>query len=330
MPESIDVLLAGGNVDGCALLTQRDLTPVPELLCRGETRTGATPASALRFSQAALENTPVGPSIPIEHRTFNGRGTIEYDQQSLMVEATTPPPAVVEAYMRATDMLFAENALRADAEAWTSLPADRTPYSVLAELDAVRGLVPAVQPANDWVGWDPPASQPPIRFMPELLNPQPAWPVAAFSEALQKARPHRSTPSFPGLPDAPDLVKYLIPMCEEGFPTGSRTVCTPPVMDTDIDYVVLPKNFSLFLKAANTYGYSRKTWHDGCDKEKYVSLYNGDINLIVIRYRDRFNRFRLATKVACRLNILDRDDRHYLFNSIIDGLNPGGAQEIDI
>jgi hypothetical protein len=65
------------------------------------------------------------------------------------------------------------------------------------------------------------------------------------------------------------------------FPTGSRYVCNPPIMGTDIDFIVYNEHdLEAFLTKE---GYSRSTLKEYlyCEKFNFLTVRKGRVNLIV-------------------------------------------------
>lgn len=152
---------------------------------------------------------------------------------------------------------------------------------------------------------------------------------------LQSVATH--TPSIkPSLPVSlyynPETLraKPLIPVeafafVEKAFLTGSREICSPPVMDTDIDVMVkvrskrfataLRKNgWEVFDKRGDKYAKSQNpNDHDNW----FVSCRNGPVNIIYTESWPFFNKFHAAHRVAKRLNLTDKRDRIALFQAVL-------------
>ena len=107
-------------------------------------------------------------------------------------------------------------------------------------------------------------------------------------------------------------------------PTGSRRICNPPPEGSDMDWIVLAESESL-------YGWlTQRGWEveggyavsgTACEGD-FRSFRKEEINLIVTSKRDFYNAFSLATKVARRLNLLEKKDRVVLFQAILYGNEP--------
>lgn len=111
-------------------------------------------------------------------------------------------------------------------------------------------------------------------------------------------------------------VKYY----SEYFRTGSSVICTPPVLTTDLDVMMLtksPDRLFTFLEENN--------WETNFndypieDMGLFRSFKRGVYNLLVTESTDYYSKFEEATKVATKLNLVNKKDRIYLFNYIIDG-----------
>lgn len=111
-------------------------------------------------------------------------------------------------------------------------------------------------------------------------------------------------------------------------PTGSRWVCTPPVMDTDIDIVVWVKNIPIYAQTLLDNG-----WSITIDDETYgaaqteiapfITARKGEYNLIVYAVEEGFRAFCAATYLAKQRNISDKDARVALFKSFLKVIDYG-------
>ena len=105
------------------------------------------------------------------------------------------------------------------------------------------------------------------------------------------------------------------------WPTGSNYICSPPVEDTDIDYVVFVKGT---LQSAKAYLHN-EGWNL-CGKEydegstEWFAMRKGKDNYIVMNDQERFSKWVNATELAKKLNLTNKDHRILLFNTIIDGM----------
>uniref|UniRef100_A0A6C0JWT4 Nucleotidyltransferase n=1 Tax=viral metagenome TaxID=1070528 RepID=A0A6C0JWT4_9ZZZZ len=107
------------------------------------------------------------------------------------------------------------------------------------------------------------------------------------------------------------------------YQTGSSVICDPPVLDTDIDYIICTPSFSAFDKFVVDAGFR----YTSNDEEGYVLQNNGffcyrrdNLNLIVTESNDWYLKWVAATKLAKKLNLLQKKDRIILFQYILYGV----------
>lgn len=116
---------------------------------------------------------------------------------------------------------------------------------------------------------------------------------------------------------APSLLSFALAR----VPVGSRVTCNPPPTDTDEDYLVLVDNLdlSMALKAMQEEGWEMGTEFSVDHQPEFYSLGKGNVNVILTDSQHWFDRFLLATRVATKLNLLNKDDRITLFQAILYG-----------
>jgi len=104
------------------------------------------------------------------------------------------------------------------------------------------------------------------------------------------------------------------------FLTGSSVICNPPVTDTDIDYMFFTNDYEnlytwLFNNGWKTNEFDYETNQEvnwtSFRKDKYNVLITNDIN--------HYDLFETATKLATKLNLLDKSQRITLFSYITQG-----------
>lgn len=97
--------------------------------------------------------------------------------------------------------------------------------------------------------------------------------------------------------------------------TGSRIICNPPIMDTDIDIVVWDRSGTNF----EAYGFDY-TSGDGEYLDTGFDTYRqGEVNLIVVSDGSMFKAWRVATESAKALNLKSKDDRIRHFQGVLYG-----------
>lgn len=111
--------------------------------------------------------------------------------------------------------------------------------------------------------------------------------------------------------------------------TGSRVICNPPVMDTDEDWVLLgtsPKGTDAELIKLGYDKTSPDSYKD--DGSAPFASFNqfsafrrrdSDENLIVVYNSHVFTQWKVATQLAKRFNLTDKEDRIALFRAIRSG-----------
>lgn len=109
-------------------------------------------------------------------------------------------------------------------------------------------------------------------------------------------------------------------LSQRGFPflrTGSREICDPPVMDTDVDFVVLDVDDFPFERAGWRATGEQEGY--GADSSSFATFRSGEVNLIVVRNRTDFWKWRVATAAAKQLNIMNKNERQALFQGVLYG-----------
>lgn len=108
-------------------------------------------------------------------------------------------------------------------------------------------------------------------------------------------------------------------------PTGSRYICNPPVMTTDVDVVLLVQSLDTAARVLRGDGWIVNA--DNCDEYSYQSNFEipfmtarkGEHNLIVYDTTEGYNAFVRATEVARHFNLRDKQDRIMLFAAVCGG-----------
>jgi hypothetical protein len=122
------------------------------------------------------------------------------------------------------------------------------------------------------------------------------------------------------------------------FRTGSRVICSPPVVDTDEDWMILVgaddiKEFShrLLSKDFELGGSTCSDERTPEPPDKFWSLKKDDLNLLITCNEDFFDDFHRATRLARVLNLRKKGDRILLFQAILyDCYNFDYDQSVEI
>lgn len=100
------------------------------------------------------------------------------------------------------------------------------------------------------------------------------------------------------------------------FPTGSRIICQPPVLNTDEDWYVLVENYSKFdalLDMDYTSPEKSKEEYPEMDGDDFKTYRKDEINLIVTEDRKFFLDGYLATCLCQGINAFHKDLRINIF-----------------
>jgi hypothetical protein len=116
-------------------------------------------------------------------------------------------------------------------------------------------------------------------------------------------------------------------------PTGSRYICSPPVMDTDEDWICLTKikgNHNLPWKEYENKqtlkeqliqigfeGGGSEAPHWETISLKRNSVNEGLVNLIITDDEWEYNKWVIASKLAKRFNLTNKEDRIAVFEAVV-------------
>ena len=115
----------------------------------------------------------------------------------------------------------------------------------------------------------------------------------------------------------------ILEQCVEWHEVGSRVTCDPPPTDTDRDILCFVENRERFVDSVKAdefvlCGYVSNE-RSAIESPKFTSLRRGEDNLIVSDDRDFVDKFLLATAIAKKKNIKEKEDRVTLFQWILYG-----------
>lgn len=101
-------------------------------------------------------------------------------------------------------------------------------------------------------------------------------------------------------------LKALLPVASI-HPTGSRYVCNPPVMNTDIDFVIYSQSSvaARLLKAGFNVT-SLKEYAQVIDKSKFKCWRRGKVNLVVTHDKAFAEAFQTGTHISKRFNVKEK------------------------
>lgn len=104
------------------------------------------------------------------------------------------------------------------------------------------------------------------------------------------------------------------------YQTGSSVICDPPVLDTDIDYIVYTNEeikLDTFLKCEGFTKSSSEEEDYDMESEGFACYRRDNLNLIVTISSSWYNKWVLATRVAKALNLRNKADRVMLFKAFL-------------
>lgn len=100
---------------------------------------------------------------------------------------------------------------------------------------------------------------------------------------------------------------------------GSRVTSSVFDPDADHDYLVYEEDFMWLDDLLKREGYTTsKTWYQPTEN-LFTSYRNGDINILVTPNAEFFRKFMLATRLATKFDLTDKQDRIALFQAILYG-----------
>lgn len=108
---------------------------------------------------------------------------------------------------------------------------------------------------------------------------------------------------------------------------GSREICDPPPLDTDEDWLVVvrdPDDHQLVKAILRKDGFDCSLTDGYPSSPRFTSWRKGQLNYVVTADHDFAWRWRVATALAKRLNLLDKGDRIALFQAVVFAEHPDG------
>jgi hypothetical protein len=104
------------------------------------------------------------------------------------------------------------------------------------------------------------------------------------------------------------------------YQTGSSVICSPPVLDTDIDFVICTTSYGKLYNFLKDHEFQRSCVEEeeyDLESEEFECYRKGNINFIVTEDYEWYKKWVFATKVAKKLNLLKKEDRITLFKAIL-------------
>lgn len=129
-----------------------------------------------------------------------------------------------------------------------------------------------------------------------------------------------TSPTYKAAIDEAAMQMELFTLFEENVVemeyVGSRVTCVPAPTDTDEDVLILTDSLGTFVRRCNKAGFKDTGSYTGA---AFHYLRHGEINLIITDKKEFYEKFMLATHVCKSLNVLDKQHRITVFQSILYG-----------
>ena len=164
-------------------------------------------------------------------------------------------------------------------------------------------------------------------------NPLPPWVIApkrgsvsvwkdiTDADVAQQAQRDPPTPGMNEMQRA--AFKFFQRSCIKYDPVGSQVTCNPPPQtNTDYDFLALTDDMKMAEELLAQAGFKRDgVNYEGQDFHSWrfggkADINNKSINVILTDNKDFHEKFLIATALAKRLNVLDKQDRIALFDAV--------------
>jgi len=106
------------------------------------------------------------------------------------------------------------------------------------------------------------------------------------------------------------------------YPAGSRYVCSPPVISTDVDFLVYTKkSIDQKLEAIGFKKSQSENYRKTEDHDDFWAWRRREVNLIVTSSANYAETFDTATHICKRFNVRDKWERICLHEALRKGVN---------
>jgi len=127
-------------------------------------------------------------------------------------------------------------------------------------------------------------------------------------------------------------LKRLLPEAQI-YPTGSRYVCDPPVMNTDIDFGVYSTDKTIKERIIKL-GYKDTTnnepaYHFQNEGYEFTAFRKRSVNLILTHSKKFIDRHMVATHICKRKNVRDKLNRVFIHEAVRGTYNTGYIENVD-
>jgi len=99
--------------------------------------------------------------------------------------------------------------------------------------------------------------------------------------------------------------------------TGSSYVCNPPILDTDVDYIILVSSITGACAELGKNGFRHCSQYPNLNG-KFLAMRKGELNFIITVDHIYYLRYVAATELSKIMNLKEKEDRINLFHAILD------------
>lgn len=105
------------------------------------------------------------------------------------------------------------------------------------------------------------------------------------------------------------------------YATGSSVICNPPILDTDKDFIICSKDPTILIDylVDNDFEISMNEGYEFDPDSGITCLRRLAVNLVITRDYAFYLKFVEATKLAKKLNLLEKTQRIALFQYVLYG-----------
>lgn len=108
---------------------------------------------------------------------------------------------------------------------------------------------------------------------------------------------------------------WLLNQARGHLKTGSRAICTPEPTESDHDFAVLVNDMATVAERLERNGWTPESAKYA--GTSFLSMRKREVNLILMDDFFIFNRWKVATHAASRVNACDREYRINIFRAIL-------------
>jgi len=112
---------------------------------------------------------------------------------------------------------------------------------------------------------------------------------------------------------------------------GSRVTCNPAPIDTDADFLVVVDSHRNLSELVGYLDEQKWHWEGATEhyqdlaRDTFMSWRKSNENLIVTTNTDFAQKHKIATRICTRLNLMNKQDRIMVFQSVLYGNTEWGV-----